>query len=1086
MRRDGKTNEAALILKLAADITSAKKALAQLEVEAKKAFDYMSKYSNDSSKALWRKRVEAVRQAENEIKSIQEKRIDAISQYESIKNKGVVSQYVSRWKWAFDTVTRYASAAALIGIGVQGVRSLIAEFLNVEKAIFRISGITSQSISSTAKLTDTIYGLATSYGVATADITNFAIEMAKLGKTSEEIDKLGNATATLSVILGEDMSTSGKLLVTTMNQFNLVTSESSRVAGVFSDIIKKSPLAVRDLQIAMQYIGVAANAAGIQIEELGEYMKLLSNAGLKASKIGTGLRNVMLKLASDGKTFKEVMDEMYKSGISLSEALELFGKRGATAGYLMVQNWGELRDSINEVPTAIEQMTTTLITASAKSNQFLKIWAKIKSVSAFFIGGDNTLFPSPSDNEINNTKEYTDAFGKISNILGDFKLDDDLSLTLDTLYDAADGVDVVVKRFEDAMKGKGYANYRISGTVNELREALTVLKDVNNEQKKAREEAFKQSEIAEKQLKTIAKMVKVGELTVDDARVKADEAVAKYKSAIFGLFEEDEIEKKAKSYSLRLLNAISTAYSPALDDEYSKVVEDIKKFREVADRINKEALTEGTTDPEVTTSFIEGADEERKRIIKLLQMLCRTGLVAACTMLCSEYGIGCSKGGDKSDPLMLKVIYAKLKRELAGAHRAEAEALIAMQDTDGTAEGAKDMPTPQEYFEGRGLVNKKEYIQFLSDRSKSIIDRIKIDGINEKLALAIAHKERMGAIDNARADIQNLYETETDPAKKATLFAALIKFDADDEKEIENYVEDVKDSIDKSIKAISDVDTSEEKGVASMLKLSKAQTKQILSTMSNALGDVADIYKAWSDEMFNQVNERLEAEKESIKNRYDFEKDTLRLAAENNLITQAQYSKRSSKLEKDRVRELNKIAKEQFDKKKKQDIKNAIVDGIVQSSQAFIKGWMSGFTPADSAILAAISAAIVSAKSALTIAAISKREYTPVTFADGGLVKGKSHAQGGIPFSVNGAGGYEMEGNEYIIKKDSVTPKTLPILDAINNDTRYNSRYFATGGQVDATQKDVSNQIVRAYITNKDLDAYDRNKVVRNKNKKLF
>ena len=238
--------------------------------------------------------------------------------------------------------------------------------------------------------------------------------------------------------------------------------------------------------------------------------------------------------------------------------------------------------------------------------------------------------------------------------------------------------------------------------------------------------------------------------------------------------------------------------------------------------------------------------------------------------------------------------------------------------------------------------------------------------------------------------------------------------------------------------------------------------------------------------MFNQVNDRLEAEKDSIQNRYDFEKDELRLAAENNLITQEQYSKRSNKLEKDRVRNLNRIAKKEFELKKKQDIKNAIVDGIVQTAQAFIKGWNSGITPADSALLAAISAAIVGAKSGVKIAAISKREYTPVTFAEGGLVKGKSHAEGGVPFTVKGVGGYEMEGNEYIIKKDSVTPKTLPILDAINNDKRYNSRYFATGGQVEQTTREAQQTIVRAYITNKDLDAYDRNKSIRNKNKSLF
>ena len=42
----------------------------------------------------------------------------------------------------------------------------------------------------------------------------------------------------------------------------------------------------------------------------------------------------------------------------------------------------------------------------------------------------------------------------------------------------------------------------------------------------------------------------------------------------------------------------------------------------------------------------------------------------------------------------------------------------------------------------------------------------------------------------------------------------------------------------------------------------------------------------------------------------------------------------------------------------------------------------------------------------------------------GGMLEGNSHAQGGIPI--------EAEGGEFIIKKDSVNPSTLSILEYIN------------------------------------------------------
>ena len=53
-------------------------------------------------------------------------------------------------------------------------------------------------------------------------------------------------------------------------------------------------------------------------------------------------------------------------------------------------------------------------------------------------------------------------------------------------------------------------------------------------------------------------------------------------------------------------------------------------------------------------------------------------------------------------------------------------------------------------------------------------------------------------------------------------------------------------------------------------------------------------------------------------------------------------------------------------------------------------------------------------------------------YLKGGKLKGKSHAKGGIPI--------EVEGGEYIIKKDSVNAETEPILEKINKTGKFNYR----------------------------------------------
>ena len=60
-------------------------------------------------------------------------------------------------------------------------------------------------------------------------------------------------------------------------------------------------------------------------------------------------------------------------------------------------------------------------------------------------------------------------------------------------------------------------------------------------------------------------------------------------------------------------------------------------------------------------------------------------------------------------------------------------------------------------------------------------------------------------------------------------------------------------------------------------------------------------------------------------------------------------------------------------------------------------------------------------------------------YKKGGKLKGPSHKNGGIPI--------EVEGGEFIIKKDSVNKDTLPILESINENG--NLKEYKCGGLID-------------------------------------
>lgn len=117
----------------------------------------------------------------------------------------------------------------------------------------------------------------------------------------------------------------------------------------------------------------------------------------------------------------------------------------------------------------------------------------------------------------------------------------------------------------------------------------------------------------------------------------------------------------------------------------------------------------------------------------------------------------------------------------------------------------------------------------------------------------------------------------------------------------------------------------------------------------------------------------------------------------------------------------------------------AIAEATINTYLGITKA-LSAYPPPYNAIMAGVTGA-------MGFMNVNKILSTTVKYAEGGPVSGRSHAEGGVPFSVAGVGGYEMEGGEYVVNKRA-TARFFPILELINNSTRHGGRnpfYFAQG-----------------------------------------
>ena len=203
-----------------------------------------------------------------------------------------------------------------------------------------------------------------------------------------------------------------------------------------------------------------------------------------------------------------------------------------------------------------------------------------------------------------------------------------------------------------------------------------------------------------------------------------------------------------------------------------------------------------------------------------------------------------------------------------------------------------------------------------------------------------------------------------------------------------------------------------------------------------------------------------EIEAEQLRQKHEKEREELDENLANNKISHEMYYNQLNLL-------IRKQAKEELDlKKKTEESKLALTQSVLgqikgmtgehtalSKAAAIAEATINTYLGVSKAIsqgmpMGAVTAAITLAAGMANVQKIVSTETDK--YEAGGLIVGKSHASGGVPFTVAGRGGFEAEGGEYIINKRA-TAMYFPVLEAINKSAgygSYNPVYMAAGGVI--------------------------------------
>lgn len=229
---------------------------------------------------------------------------------------------------------------------------------------------------------------------------------------------------------------------------------------------------------------------------------------------------------------------------------------------------------------------------------------------------------------------------------------------------------------------------------------------------------------------------------------------------------------------------------------------------------------------------------------------------------------------------------------------------------------------------------------------------------------------------------------------------------------------------------------------SSIFELINADIDRTIEKINNSIADIENQLNK-VDKSINRHINRLNGYYEALSDSTGEEKqDLLAYIKEQEDALSHQYNL-EEQLEKQKYEREKQLKREEA-RQKKVDLQNQLIQAIITGATTTLNGFATQpFLP-----LGIAMGALAATLSAVQIGVISSN-IGKIKYANGGLLQGPSHNNGGIRV---GNTGIEVEGGEYIVNKKA-TKKYLPVLEEINDYGRSTSK-FANGGQMNLSTND--------------------------------
>ena len=270
-------------------------------------------------------------------------------------NRGQKDVTKSSGSMAKSFVKGAAAVAIIVGafrLVSKALSSVVKTFTEFEFVMAKVNAVSGATAREFAALTKTAEELGRTTFFTATQVGELMLNFSKLGFSANEIQDAVQPTLDLATATGSDLARAALVAGAAVRGFGLDASETQRVVDVMAVSFSSSAMNIEKWQTSMTKVAPIAKAAGFSIEDTAAIMSKLTDSGIEASIAGTSLRNILLKMQDPTSDLSKAFGGTIHSLDDLVPAMKNFVAEGGSMADIM--EVVDLRQA-----AAFEQMLTT-------------------------------------------------------------------------------------------------------------------------------------------------------------------------------------------------------------------------------------------------------------------------------------------------------------------------------------------------------------------------------------------------------------------------------------------------------------------------------------------------------------------------------------------------------------------------------------------------------------------------------------------------------------------------------------------------------------------------------------------------------